>query len=284
MLNELSKQENLFHQQGFLIIPNALNCDEINNLVLHSELGKQASQGCYIRYSNLVFLIPKLSYLLGHHKTLPIVKKLMGSDPILQSSEFIQRPNTGDDNVMWHDDGPDCPSYRSLDISNPPLMQLKLGFYLTDFNNKCEGNLTVIPESHKWSHSPKLPSMGKYNSDEINKTHTNDSVEVLLKAGDVLLFHNALWHKVVANKGQEPKRMIYLAFCHRWMKPYLFYDYSMVKRKIPSPYQHFFTNYKHPNLDYEYTDKIFRSKLTPDFGNSRHIYKKILKKFQTIFG
>jgi len=63
------------------------------------------------------------------------------SDAIVEeTSDFLKRTDG------WHIDGCDN-GYRSLS-PQIPLLQLKVGYYLTDMSRPWRGNLTVVPGSH----------------------------------------------------------------------------------------------------------------------------------------
>ena len=71
-----------------------------------------------------------------------------GSDAIIEhGADFMDRKGE------WHIDGHDN-GYRNL--GNPiPMLQLKVGYYLSDMTAPWQGNLAVVPGSHKANLYPR---------------------------------------------------------------------------------------------------------------------------------
>ena len=104
-----------------------------------------------------------------------------------------------------HDDG-----YR-LFGAPIPLLQLKVGYYMTDMTEPDQGNLCVIPGSHKAALGPDaadLQDVGLFDG----------ATQVCAPAGTAILFHNALWHSAGPLTRADGGRVIaYYAYEHPWM-------------------------------------------------------------------
>jgi hypothetical protein len=71
-------------------------------------------------------------------------------------------------------------------FDNPiPLLQLKVGYYLTDMTQPGNANLTIVPGSRKSGHAPK-------HADFARIGHIPGATQVCAPAGSAILFHNAL--------------------------------------------------------------------------------------------
>lgn len=109
-----------------------------------------------------------------------------------QGSNFLE--------MGWHTDGARDIFYG---LGVQPL--LNVGLYLDD-SPKAKGGLRVIPGSHKqgfWS----LLFRKRYFVD-----HTEDEGEVVIeaKAGDLVIHHGSIWHRVAASSfvGSESRRRV----------------------------------------------------------------------------
>jgi hypothetical protein len=109
----------------------------------------------------------------------------------------------------WHRDGSDN-GYRNL--PGPiPLLQLKVGYYLSDMTQPFRGNLTVVPGSHL--SRAELPM-----EDRRRRDFFPGAVQVCAPAGSAILFHNAIWHTAAPyDPGQPGRRMLYYGYEHPWM-------------------------------------------------------------------
>lgn len=162
----------------------------------------------------------RIFYILGDHPLflelldwqpiLPYVKGLLNemphhhaSDAIVEyGEELIERP------MGWHIDGHDN-GYRNL---RPiPFLQLKIGYYLTEMTQAGQGNLWLIPGSHKAMYDP--------NHEDLRYPYQYPgALEICAPAGSAILFHNALWHSAgIFTKPEGCREMLYYAYEHPWM-------------------------------------------------------------------
>ena len=109
----------------------------------------------------------------------------------------------------WHLDGHDN-GYRNL--GRPiPLLQLKIGYYLSDMTDPGQGNLCVVPGSHKAYCEPDPEDLKRMDL-------FSGAIEICAPPGTAILFHNALWHSSgpwTQDKGA--RLMLYYAYEHPWM-------------------------------------------------------------------
>jgi hypothetical protein len=109
----------------------------------------------------------------------------------------------------WHIDGNDN-GYRGLGWPIP-LLQLKVGYYLTDMTQPGNGNLALVPGSHKSVVPPAAEDLQR-------RELFPGAVQVCAPAGSVILFHNAIWHTSAPFASPEHHRTIlYYAYEHPWM-------------------------------------------------------------------
>ncbi len=168
--------------------------------------GEKSTRSFYILDDDPLFL-----ELLDWPALLPYVHALLNpmphhcaSDAIVEhGGDFMHRQGE------WHIDGHDN-GFRNL--GHPiPLLQLKVGYYLSDMTAPWQGNLTVVPGSH---HAKREPD----HADRQRRDFFPGALQVCAPAGTALLFHNALWHTAAPYSGPERGRtMLYYAYEHPWM-------------------------------------------------------------------
>ncbi|MEZ5412757.1 MAG: phytanoyl-CoA dioxygenase family protein [Opitutaceae bacterium] len=109
----------------------------------------------------------------------------------------------------WHRDGSDN-GYRNMP-GQIPLLQLKVGYYLSDMTQPFRGNLTLVPGSHL--SREELPP-----EDRRRREFFPGALQVCAPAGSAILFHNAIWHTAAPyHPGQPGRRMLYYGYEHPWM-------------------------------------------------------------------
>ncbi|MFX4801995.1 hypothetical protein ABTB58_20075, partial [Acinetobacter baumannii] len=84
--------------------------------------------------------------LIDHPSVFPKVRALLGDYFILQSSGCTLSP-PGFKGGGWHQDGSGPYEFRRLALPTP-LVQLRVGFFLTDQTEPDMGNMVMIPGSH----------------------------------------------------------------------------------------------------------------------------------------
>lgn len=154
---------------------------------------------------------PLFLELLDWPALMPFVHGLLNPKPHHHGSDVIldYGADFPDRKGGWHLDGHDD-GYRGLGWPIP-LLQLKVGYYLSDMSKPGNGNLALVPGSHKARNPPTNAEMGP-------RERLPGMVEVCAPAGTAILFHNALWHTSAAFAGPDNGRtMLYYAYEHPWM-------------------------------------------------------------------
>jgi len=168
--------------------------------------GPQSTRLLYILEDDPLFL-----ELVDWPALMPYVRALINPKPHYHASDAIieQGADLMSRKGGWHIDGNDQ-GYRAL-RSPVPLLQLKVGYYLTDMTQPGNGNLTVVPCSHQARQHPSLEDLGSRDT-------VAGAVQVCAPAGTAILFHNALWHTAAPFASPTHRRtMVYYAYEHPWM-------------------------------------------------------------------
>jgi ectoine hydroxylase len=226
MKQVLTQQEREgFDKNGFLIIENALSSVEIAELVAVADdlygryeaetgTGRLEIRNCLAQHRSLLNLVT-------HAKILPVVVGLLGPNIKIRSSHLDIRPPVASESVtnqlgqerwgepeQWHIDGPlyGYPSIKGL----VPMMEIKVGYYLTDVVESDSGALCVVPGSLHFDYralavkKPKIPEEYVYR--------------VQVPKGAAIIFRTGLWHCVASNLSNTTRKVLYYAYTFRWIE------------------------------------------------------------------
>ena len=143
--------------------------------------------------------------LLSYDQMMPYIRGLFNEMPHLHSTDVIFENEPEDYHGKgWHIDGIQN-GFRNLQPFIP-LLQLNIGYFLSDMSEPDQGNLTLLPGSHRALEHPDL------------EESTAGTVQICGQPGTAVLFHNALWHSAGPFTRQGGKRVIlYYGYEHPWM-------------------------------------------------------------------
>lgn len=217
-----------FETNGYLVLEHFLDRDHVTRLqgALDEVVARRRQwQSAGIAHTGMTRLMGEQStrifYILDDH---PLFLQLLDWEPMLRYVRALLNPKPhhhASDAIVevageleqrgpgWHLDGHDN-GFRNL--GRPiPLLQLKLGYYLTDMHEPGQGNLTVVPGSHKATSEPPADALR-------NRDLFPGALEVCAPAGSAILFHNALWHTAgIFRKPGSRRVILYYAYEHPWM-------------------------------------------------------------------
>ena len=139
----------------------------------------------------------------------PYITGLLNEHPHHHASDATVEYGPKDRPMGWHVDGHDD-GYRNLGTPIP-FLQLKIGYYLSDMTEAGQGNLCIVPGSHKTSYEPS-------EEDKKRSDLFLGAIEICGLPGTAILFHNALWHSGGPWTREGGRRiMLYYAYEHPWM-------------------------------------------------------------------
>ncbi|MBT5875128.1 MAG: hypothetical protein HOH43_17045 [Candidatus Latescibacteria bacterium] len=194
-----------------------------------AKVGRTQIQGEDTRTFYLLDDDPAFLDMVDYPPIWPYVTGLLNEYPHHHASDAIEEIGISDRPMGWHLDGHDD-GYRNL--GNPiPLLQLKIGYYLSDMSNPGQGNLCVVPGSHKACHRPE-------EADLASTDLFAGAIEVCGPPGTAILFHNALWHSAGPRTREQGRRiMLYYAYEHPWMvasQEHWGYDLAFYNKLAPN--------------------------------------------------
>jgi ectoine hydroxylase-related dioxygenase (phytanoyl-CoA dioxygenase family) len=185
--------------------------------------------------------------LIDHPRMLPLVVDTFGWNIQIRTTHLDYRPpypkdlvpgelgsgkgadhKAGYRNVVWHPDlaGPYLFEGPSLD-GRLPLMEIKVGYFLSDLTQHNSGALCVVPGSHL--RKPQELRDLDYRVDP------SEVVELNFRPGTALLWRTAVWHCVSPNLSDQVRKVFYVGYNYRWMRPtdYIQQDPELIARSSP---------------------------------------------------
>ena len=221
MLDE--KQLNEYKKNGFVIPDFMMDEKEISEIEnLHDNLIKKYHK--YLNYCPAILQYEEkfLKYCLNE-KILDIVQQLIGNNFALWNSSFFAKPALNGHATPWHQDGQYWPIR--------PLATCTVWLAIDDTNEQ-NGCLKFI----KGSHRDKKLKKHEFNEDknltlhqELIKSEYNeeDSVNLILKRGQISLHDVYLVHGSDANFSQNSRR----AMTMRFMPTTSVFDHDLARKK-----------------------------------------------------
>ena len=209
---EMTERERwMFDTTGYLVIPGALSADETEACLDASRRAHAALQpGEWRQIGHLYETEPAIEGLLDHPSVLPKVRALLGDYFIMQSSWCTTQPAHGKAGG-YHQDGSGVYEFRRLGATTP-LVQLRVGYFLTDQSGENMGNMVMIPGSH--NNPQKLPKGLKPDEDDLPIREV-----VCGKPGDALLFHQGVYHRTGRNDMDWDRFTMHIVYSPPWLIP-----------------------------------------------------------------
>jgi ectoine hydroxylase len=199
----------MFESFGYLIIEDVLTPAEVEATLAASKRLHADTTDDWRQIGKGFETEPAIENLIDHPAVLPKVRALLGDRFVLQSA-WCTVQKAGSQSTGWHQDG--SGAYEFSQVSYPaPLLQLRASYNLTDQSRPFMGNMMMIPGSHR---SPvKLPAELRKSVDVGPIQHT-----VLARPGDVLLFHNGVWHSPMPNDADFDRYIMHYIYSPPWVR------------------------------------------------------------------
>jgi ectoine hydroxylase-related dioxygenase (phytanoyl-CoA dioxygenase family) len=221
-------QRQSFADDGYLVVPNALDRDTVDNLLAEADqlcapfLNKPELAG-KPEYNHLDLRRGLLKHkallaLVANSTTVSLLVQLLSPNIHLHSTTIIyKRPET-----------PDAPSFRRgwhRDIRIPkdlgheklPLVGIKVCYCLTDFQQPNCGMTLMARGTHL--HTGPL-QIAKGEVDPIGI----EVKDLKLNAGDALFFENRIFHTAAPNRSDRTSKVVIYGYSYRWMKPEVYLE------------------------------------------------------------
>ena len=210
-----SEQRQEWHQNGYLFIKTVLSQEHVENYTRivediyqrHLAARQTPELAAYddktpdnhLHAYNLIGINSAFIKLIDFHATFPVVLDLMGENIILTQSQALVRAQHPDDPGLLHRDDGAIAAVRLAPRSQP--LQVKIQYALTDVTSEDCGNFVMEPGSH-------------------NHRKSHGTRQLILNAGDALIFHSALRHGYVPNRNRHPRKSLVFGYGQQFMKPF----------------------------------------------------------------
>ena len=214
-----------FETNGYLVLEDFLPLERVAELLQRLQVTiakRRAGQGTPLQNEQTraqgqdtrIFHIldddPAFTDMIDPPKLTPYIRALLNETFHFHASDAIWeeelKPEGG---PGWHMDGRDG-GYRGLRPYIPHL-QLKVGYFLSDMREPDQGNLMLVPGSHRTATEPTPEQLSGYDT-------FPGAIQVCATAGTAILFHNAMWHTRGPHTRPGGRRvLLYYAYEQPWM-------------------------------------------------------------------
>ncbi len=205
------RERYMFETCGYLVIPGALTPDEVANCLnasrrAHEPLGT----GQWRQLGHLHESEPAIENLLDHPSLLQKVRALIGDYFIVQSTWCTLQPANSKPGG-YHQDGSGVYQFRRLGTPTP-LLQLRVGYYLTDQSKPNMGNMVMIPGSQHPGMT--LPQGIVPDNDDLPIREV-----ICGEPGTALLFHQGVYHRTGINQMDFDRYTMHVVYAPPWLIP-----------------------------------------------------------------
>jgi len=212
-------------RRGLLAEPLRSAC--IARSVVDDEAERAAGLGRH-HLTNLHDLIPRSPTWLElacHPVAVGMAASALGWNIALHHTQLVVAPpapaGAGRGGYGWHQDN----NRMNVDIDAPaphPMISLKLGWFLSDATEDAMANLCVVPGSQVRAR-PSVPIGGQ----------PDGAIELYGSIGDVVMFDRRIWHAASVNGSETVRRMAFMGYSHRWLRPKSAIDPSLAPEGDP---------------------------------------------------
>jgi ectoine hydroxylase-related dioxygenase (phytanoyl-CoA dioxygenase family) len=221
-------QRQSFANDGYLVVPNALDSDTVNSLLTEADklcapfLNKPQLEG-KPEYNHLDLRRGLLKHkallaLVSNSTTVPLLVQLLSPNIQLHSTTVIykrpEQPDAPSFRRGWHRD---IRIPRDLGHEKLPLVGIKVCYCLTDFQQPNCGMTLMARGTHLRTEPLKI---AKGQVDPIGV----EVKDLRLSAGDALFFENRIFHTAAPNRSDRTSKVVIYGYAYRWMKPEIYLE------------------------------------------------------------
>lgn len=206
------EQRQFFDTNGFLVVPGALDRQEIDDLTAVSDRMidgfERPPDQAYVQRRPGIVEEAAFHPLLAHAATVPLVAQLLSPNIHLHTTAIIYKypeQPTDPPSRGWHRD---IGISQDLGHDNSVRVGIKVGYCLTDFPEPQSGFTLFAPGSHRLTTALPIPQ---------GQVDPEDVVELQLHAGDAFLFENRVFHTTAPNLSSRTSKVIIFGYSYRWM-------------------------------------------------------------------
>jgi hypothetical protein len=213
------RQRRSWATDGYFIVPDALTRDEIETLTADVDHGfasylashPDADPAVGAEITTAMEYGDAFRRLIDHPTTFDLIVDLVGPHLQLYISVFTVRPPNPNARGFLHTDGGEAMQGIRVTEDSRPL-QAKVHYFLTDVPTEFHGNFTVVPGSHR--RVADWPEGYEPAPAEIEGTR-----QIIIRAGDAVVFSHQLWHGAVANRSSVTRKTVTYGYSQLFMRP-----------------------------------------------------------------
>ncbi len=239
MIAMSERQRDELNELGWTVLPNILTPAETNRLndamdEVADRLRKARSLGPSegVGSRNGLRLHDTILDLIDHPKILPLVVDAVGWNIQNRDSTFgysAPKPAGADPDILslgWHFDYEEEFAGTTVD-GRMPLIDFKVGWYVTDHTEPGHATILLVPGSYKWTREQRANWESWLNPKEI--------FELRVPAGSAMLWRPTTLHAVTPNLSKSFRKAIYVSYIPRWVRPscYMEQDPALLARSSP---------------------------------------------------
>lgn len=248
------EQRRSFDERGFIAIENFFSESELDRLLtaidevaarIRAEKGLAESDPFALR--NALTQHEAFLDLIDNPRILPLVVDAIGWNIQIRTTHLDYRPPypeglepgelgkgdgadhaAGYKNLVWHPDlaGPYLFEAPSND-GTLPFMEIKVGYYLSDLRSSQSGAICLVPGSHRRPPQELRDMQYRVPDDQY--------IEFNVPPNTALLWRTQLWHCVTPNLSKHVRKVFYVGYHYRWLRPtdYIQQDPALIARSSP---------------------------------------------------
>jgi hypothetical protein len=233
-------EERAFRKDGYLVLRAVLSASKVASLLAEvqrvvaeaNRLGTLVREDHYVFHENsyrivrILRLTSAFDELIDHRGYFGKLVSLIGPHIQVMGTEIFVRGEAHDPITNFHTDLGQGLQQILPDDENA-FLQIKAQIFLTDVSDPDSANFVLVPGSHRnrVTDTNELCMVNEVNREvESGKRLPDRAVQVLAKAGDVLLFPHTLWHAVAPNRSGRTRYSIVFRYGQLALRPHERFD------------------------------------------------------------
>lgn len=203
----LDAQRQQFEREGYVVIENALPPDVVGRLVETSERvsERHRKDGAPLHLLGIVTHDELFLDLIDWPATFPLVSEILGWNIFVNHTHLDVHPrlerHAEPQELPWHQDGRRL--VHDIETQPPPLLSLKVSFWLTDVSDPDNGPMHILPGSHMTAEPPEPGERG---------------VPLLVRPGTAVVHDRRVWHARGFNYSDVTRMAVFIGYAYRWLR------------------------------------------------------------------
>lgn len=159
-----------------------------------------------------------------------VVHAFVGPDLMVTKTQMIVVPTGCLDSPFLHTDAGSMADIVESMTASPLMVSAQI--FLSDLPEPGMGNFTCVPGSHqqRFLWSPDNPTRSQLTTTPLGTSiPTEIRRQLLVAAGDVVIFLHSLWHGVTTNSSPSNRLSVILSYAKTFVRPY---DYETTPRPV----------------------------------------------------